>query len=347
MIDIQEAQDTVVRMWYKASEQHVQGNMTRAVEGWAAAMNYQRQMAKEAGFSTNTRYLPDVGWTVGIGHMATLDIFSKMKILGMARTDYVVVADNIVNQTYLDLFRPYLTILPKSTFTEDIRLTEDYLAVIEIDGCWTWFIDALAIVQQRWEAEGRSSLLKLSQEQIEAGRQKLGLKPDDWFVTLHIRKANNVHNLRDIDYEAWDEAIKRIETVGGKVVQVPSEDRALDIFLLSQARFVIVGNSGPAWVAGTFGTPALLANWCPMGIKFPYKGATFLHKKLWHKDKSRFFTPEEYCEPFNHIVSKEVLAQHNIASIPNTSEEILDGVEHMLRETVNESFVTRSPNDIH
>jgi len=333
MIDVQEAHDTVVRMWHKAAEHHTQGNMTRAVEGWAGAMNYQRQMAKEAGFSTETRYLPDVGWTVGIGHIASFDIFSKMKILGMTSTDYVVVADNVVNHTYLDLFRPYLTILPRSTFAEDIRLTEDYLAVIEVDGCWTWFIDALAIVQQRWEAEGRSPLLKLPQEQIEAGRQKLGLKPDDWFVTLHIRKLNDAQNLRDIDPESYDVVIKRIEAAGGRVIQVPSEDRALDIFLLSQARFVILGNSGPAWVAGTFGTPALLANWCPMGIKFPYKGAVFLHKKLWHKAENRFFTPDEYCEPFNHIVSEEVLTQHNIASIPNTSEEIIAGVERMLSET--------------
>ncbi len=331
----EEARAEVVIRWHKAAEQHTLGNMSKAVEGWGASMDFQREMAVKFGFPLHTRYFPDVGFTVALGHLAALEIFIKMKILGMTDTNFVVVADQekIVNPAYFDLLRPHLTVKTWAELTEDISLTQDYLAVIEVEGKWTWFIDALGIVQERWDASGRGPLLKLSPEQIAEGRQKLGLAPSEWFVALHIRKLYDAQNLRDIDADSYDGAIKLIEEAGGKVIRVPSGDPALDVFLLAQSRFVILGNSGPAWVAGTFGTPALLANWVPVGIKFPYKGAVLLPKKLWLSAENRFFTPEEYCEPFNHIVSEAVLTQHGVVSVPNTAEELIDGVGRMLRAT--------------
>ncbi len=335
MIDteIQGAHDEVVRRWHRAAAQHTLGNMTSAVEGWADAMNYQRQMAIEAGFPIHTRYLPDVGWTVGLGHVAAIETFIKLRLLGMTETKFVILVDpeRNINPTYLDLFRPYIDIRPRATFTDDIRLITDYLAVIEVNGQWMWFLDALGVVEQRWQAEGRPPLFTLPQEQIDAGRQRLGLAPTDWFVTLHIRKMGDAQNLRDIDEATYAAAIARIEAAGGKVFKVPSDDRGLDVFLLSQARFAVLGNSGPAWCAGTFGTPVLLANWVPVGIKFPYKGAIYLHKKLSRNGK--LFAPEDYVEPFIHVVSEDVLTAYNVQSIPCTSEELLDGVERMLVQT--------------
>ncbi len=335
MNTIEDARAEVVIRWHKAAEQHTLGFMSKAVEGWGAAMDFQREKAIEFGFPYHTRYFPDVGFTVALGHLAAIEIFIKMKLLGMTDTNFVVVADQdkIINPTYFNLLRPYLTVKTWAELDVDISLTQDYLAVIKVDGNWTWFIDALGIVQERWDASGRGSLLKLSAEQIETGRQRLGLKPDEWFVTLHIRKLNDAQNLRDIEPGAYDGVIKLIEEAGGKVIQVPSGDDFLDVFLLAQARFAILGNSGPAWAAGTFGTPTLLANWVPMGIKFPYKGSIYLHKKLWLTAENRFFTPEEYCEPFNHIVSEEVLTQHGVVSVSNTAEELIDGVGRMLRAT--------------
>jgi|SRR5882672_631740 len=335
-VEIRDIRDDVVRKWHKAAEQHTLGFMSKAVEGWGEAMSLQREMAVKMELPTHTRYFPDVGWTVALGHMAATEIFIKMKILGLTDKDFVVVADptRIVNPTYFDLLRPFLTVKTWEELTEDISLTQDYLAVIEVEGRWTWFIDALAIVQERWDASGRGPLLKLSPEQIEAGRQRLGLKPGKWFVTLHIRKLNDAQNLRDINPDTYDGMISLIEGAGGKVIQVPTGDDFLDVFLLSQARFAILGNSGPAWAAGTFGTPSLLANWCPVGIPFPYKNSIRLHKKLWLKTEQRFLTPtEENCEPFNHIVSEAVLTQHGIESMPNTPEELIDGVERMLHVT--------------
>ncbi len=336
--EIDEARATTVRMWHKAAEQHTAGYMSKAVAGWGEAMNYQRQKAAEAGYPTDTRYLPDHGYTVALGHMAALEIHVKMKILGLSKSNFVVLADpeRVVNPGYLDLFRPHLTILPRDAVA-DIRLTEDYLAVIELYDKWTWFIEVNCIVEKLWQDSGRGPLFKLSDEQIDVGRKKLGLTPDEWFVCLHIRKLHDAQNMRDIlDASIYDASIKLIEAAGGKVFQIPSGFPQTDMFLLAQSRFVILGNSGPAWAAGTFGTPALLTNWCPPAIGYPYKGAIFLHKKLWHKGEQRFLTPEEYnVEPFSQIVSEAVLETHNVASIPNTPEEILDGVERMLKQTAS------------
>ncbi len=332
MIDVEQTRLEIVRLWHKAAQQHTAGYLSKAVEGWTAVMEMQRQKAVEAGYPIHTRYLPDVGWTATFGHMAVmLEIFAKMKILGLTDTNFVVLADpeRIVNQTYFDLIKPYLAVSPRNAVA-DIKLTEDYLSVIEFEGRWTWYHDVWTAVQQRWYASGRGPLLVLPQDQIEAGRQKFGLKPDDWFAVLHTRDLGDLQNMRDTDVSYYAEELKRIEAAGGRIIKVPSGDAASDIFLLSQARFGIFGNSGPAWVAGTFGTPALLINYAPVGIIYPYRGAVVLHKKLRHKADGRLFEPNEYVEPFNHVLSGAVLSTYGVESVPCGLEEIITGIEQML-----------------
>ncbi len=336
--EIDVARADLIKLWHKAAEQHTAGYLSTAVEGWTAVMNLQRQKAAEAGYPTDTRYLPDHGWTTTFGHMAVmLEIFAKMKALGLTTTNFVVLADpeRIVNKTYFSLIAPHLTVLPRNAVA-DIRLTEDYLSVVEYEGRWTWYHDVWAAVQQRWEAEGRAPLLTLPQEQIDTGRQKLGLKPGEWFVTLHTRKLNDLQNLRDTDASYYTDKLSLVEAAGGKVFRVPTGDEELDIFLLAQARFGIFGNSGPAWVAGTFGTPALLVNYAPMGIHYPYKGAIVLHKKLKHKWTNVPFEPAEYVEPFNHVGSAGVLAAYSVDPVPCSVEEIVDGIHRMIASTTTE-----------
>ncbi len=158
----------------------------------------------------------------------------------------------------------------------------------------------------------------------------MGIGPNDWFVVVHTRTLDDLQQLRATDTTNYVEGFNRIRACGGELVRIPTGDKELDIFALAQARFGIFGNSGPAYVAGTFGTPALLIDWSPMGVKYPFAGAIILHKQLLHHDMNRLFLPDEYIEPFSHTGLASVLLILGAEAVPCSQDEITAGVEQML-----------------
>ena len=106
---------------------------------------------------------------------------------------------------------------------------------------------------------------------------------------LHVREGVGASR-RDGNIADYLPAIRRIAQAGGWVVRIgdPSMTKMtdvpnlidcahkprrdwLDVYALGAARFMIGTNSGPVFVAGTFGVPALLSNWAPIGIKSLYQ----------------------------------------------------------------------------
>jgi putative glycosyltransferase (TIGR04372 family) len=91
-------------------------------------------------------------------------------------------------------------------------------------------------------------------------------------------------------------------------------------------------NSGPVFVAGTFGIPALLSNWAPIGIKSLYHNTITLPKRLWSQKHNRYLTAdEENGEPFSAAEWTQLLDQQQVRQIPNSPEEISAGVDEMMR----------------
>jgi putative glycosyltransferase (TIGR04372 family) len=337
----------VMRLWNAASAELSAGRFTKAVQQWSEAMQLQAECAQKAGLPRGIRFLQGISWTAGFGHIALLDGIAKARLLQMQWKHHVVLADSgtIANHAYLDCLSQWIHVNRDGHVQHcDLNLMSDYPAVLEIDGEWRWLHDAMHIVERRWQAGGRTPLLHLTQAQIERGWVNLedwGIPRDSWFVALHIRESGMVSgstamdSLRNAQFSSYHKAIKRIVDAGGHVIHIGQNTRtpdgSFDVFLLSQARFMIGTNSGPVWVAGSFGTPVLLTNWAPIGIKYHYPLAICMPKRLWSQKKRRMLTDEEHNkEPYAFLESESAMAEYGLGQVPNTPDEIADGVDRML-----------------
>jgi putative glycosyltransferase (TIGR04372 family) len=111
-------------------------------------------------------------------------------------------------------------------------------------------------------------------------------------------------------------------------------DDVLDVFLMARPRFFLGTNSGPAWVAGSFGVPALLTNWTPIGVQSHYANSVTVPHLLWSNDMRRRLTfAEQLAEPFGFTESFRRLGQLGIAPIANSSDEIAEAVKEMMSRT--------------
>jgi hypothetical protein len=57
-----------------------------------------------------------------------------------------------------------------------------------------------------------------------------------------------------------------------------------------------------------------------------------LPKRLWSRTDNRYLTPdEEKSEPFASAEWTHLLDQHHVSQIPNSPDEIVAGVDEMMR----------------
>jgi putative glycosyltransferase (TIGR04372 family) len=335
---------------------HVSGALNEAVKIWVRGAQVQAELAQEAGLSLDTRYLGTM-FTRMIGHTAYLDTFAKRKLLGLASEKYIVFADrtNIGNAAYVECWRDHFDIVDDAELIRQkastTRLLEDYPTVLSIDGQWRFIHDAAVEVESRWQATGKGPLLSLKdKDRAQRELEAMGLPRDCWFVTLHVREGGGASR-RDGNLDDYLPAIHRITQCGGWVVRIgdPSMTKLadvpnlidcahaprrdwLDVYALGAARFMIGTNSGPVFVAGTFGVPAILSNWAPIGIKSLYRNTIILPKRLWSQKHNRLLTAdEENEEPFSAAEWTQLLDQQQVRQIPNSAREIVDAVDEMMR----------------
>ena len=327
-------------------------------------MRTQELFARDSAVPADARYLRGASWTAGFGHIALLDFFAKLRLLDLSDQEHVVLAppSTVANPAYLECWRPWLRIETDATqiLDHDTRLREDYPAVLKVRGGWYWLHDAMAIVEQRWQASRGGPLISAPDHVVERGRRMLEqwkVPSSAWFVTIHVREQGLASggkaedSVRNANIATYFDAIRLITSVGGWVFRLGhpgmtplpkmpqvidyAHHRAqvdwLDVFLIARARFVIATNSGPAWVAGTFGTPALLTNWGPPGIRTHYRNTMTLPQTLWSsKDKRPLTEREAQAEPWAFLESARMLERHGLISVRNSAHEIADHVRAML-----------------
>ena len=314
---------------------------------------------------TNVHQLDRLGirflreWTYAIGHIALLDIYVKMGILGWRGPYRPIVLDaRPANRCYLDYWQrylPYMVTDPKGVelLTPLATRLEEHLHVINSpDGLKIDYITATLTVQKQWEAEGRAPLLALSDSDRKRGKgclQRLGVSPDAWFVSLHVRDTGT-GNPRDADIGTYRMAMESIVAHGGWVIRMgePSmsplppmsqvidyahnEARSdwMDVFLWASCRFFIGTRSGPAHVPPTFGVPCVLTNSFPMAMPFPYPNIGIY--KLYQSGKDeRYMSFNEACTSRVGLAEpRKYIASLGIRLVDNTPEEINDVVLEML-----------------
>ena len=232
------------------------------------------------------------------------------------------------------------------------------------------------ILQKTIERKELASPLKLSSELQEAGKtflSKLPSKDFSWFITLHIRNSRgglrDARNAKLINYKA---AIKEIGERGGAVIrignaeQIKEEDincdnyfdyerlkkssnvrQDLDLFFLSECKFMIGTGSGPSAVPLLFGTPVLFTNWAPLTEVIGDNRSLWLPKHLKElQSPYKYLSLENRLEYFGSLESNSGANYYGLEFIDNSTEEILAAVIEMFEQVDADEPVSKYCNEL-
>jgi putative glycosyltransferase (TIGR04372 family) len=346
----------------------VAGHVDETVRVYAEARRRRKGRFKALKLGGRDLQVLPYYWVDRIGHLAFLDSFVKMMIMGWlpARTVILLAPNNrIANMTYLDYWRPYVIVESDEQAIAALDslanpLEDHYFcAYIAPSGESCWWIKAAWAAQQQWDSQRRRPLLQLAADDERAGRElldALGIKPTDWFVCLHVRESGfhgdgkgHSQEYRDSDIEQYTLAIEAITERGGWVIRMGGAemrpirpnpkvvDYALsdfksdrfDVFLSARCRFFIATNSGMGIVPSTFGVPAVVVDFLPLANEIYIKNGCFIPKLCWSSVDSRYLTFDECMEaPLGYSHTGETFAGLTIRH--NTPDEIKDVVIEMM-----------------
>jgi hypothetical protein len=317
----------IAELQTRGVKSYVAGEMDAATKAWVEAMSVQADEIRKRKLPTDVRYLKGESWTNGFGHIALLDFFVKRRALKLDDRKYIVWArpPYIANEFYLNLWVPFLEIRSEARHA-DALLMQDFPMVLQLGGVWLPFMDAHALVIERWTREGRAPVLQLQPDIVMKGQralEQMGIPSGAWFAALHVRVNGFASgtidrpSIRNVSLDDYEKAVERVSEAGGYVVRVGAGSAPwFDVFALAHARFFIGCNSGPCWVAGTFGTPALLTNWASKSVRYPYPNSVTLKKK-----------------PVTDIEDLDLLEKCGIRPLANSPEEIEAATVDFIRNT--------------
>lgn len=186
--------------------------------------------------------------------------------------------------------------------------------------------------------------------------ESMGVRPDGWFVALHMRELEYEHRfrmdpIRCVDPGTYVDAVRLVLDRGGQVVRIgdpsmtplPKMPGLIDIsrlrnsfelqcFIMSRARFHIGTDSGPSQIAGALKTPTLITN--AVGLSGMNRGDVAMAKRRAFPD-GRVLGSKGLAEiggfTLDSIYPFELLGEPTM--IENTAEDICRAVEHMLDRT--------------
>src|SRR5262249_22971878 len=217
--------DDPQKYYYLSSALRRRDRLSKAVQAFADGMVVQQRLAAKTGAPADVRYLGE-SWTHAIGHIALLDVIAKRQLLGLAPTHHVILArGKVANSPYLDLWRRHFEIVSDAIqidrWARHAEYTEDYPTVITIDGVWKSIHEAADIIEDLWSASLRGPLLSLPPAYEIEGKDiltRLGVPPDAWFVTMHLRQEAD--SLRDANVADYQDGIRKITEAGGWVIRI-------------------------------------------------------------------------------------------------------------------------------
>lgn len=342
---------------------------------WSSIQIATKTQLKLSGIdSIGYRFLAP-SWILAIGHIAHLDTYFKNKILnGDNNKVYfqMPIGFEIPNK---ELFNKWVE---KGYINSGIPANIGSLDEVEVDllteEFWSQPVDtnhsmmfshAGSVIQRRWEAEGRESLLSLNPADKKEGNeclQRLGVPAGAWYVCLHVRDQGFHQNwdkahpsARNANIDNYLPAAREIVKRGGFVIRMGDKSmkklvneqgiidyphseyksQFMDVFLCATAKFFIGTNSGLGLVPPIFGVPCALTNWIPIGIPQWYPRDIYIPKLIYSNQLKRNLTFDEMLHTnAGWIQFEESMAAQGLVAIPNTEEDIMDVVVEMLeRET--------------
>jgi putative glycosyltransferase (TIGR04372 family) len=357
--------------------------MGRGCYDLAAECALENRKAQDAlhvrltGQPAGKRYLRE-RWCNQIGHLSHLDTYVKIGKLGWRpEPESVLLAPpgKIANPYFLNLWKQHLTVVTEpnevARLQDRAMAAEDYLTFSYIRGKPMYTVMAAPVAQQQWERENRPSLLKLDDATLNRGWEqlhRLGMRPGDWFVGLHVREPgfygkedNRCQYHRNARVASYALAMQEITRRGGWVIRMGDPSMTplapmgrvldyarsswrsdwMDIFLCSQSRFFVGVQSGVSFVANVFGVPTVWTNWVSLGIPPWYRSDLFILKKMLLRNENRLLSFEEmFTTKLAMAAYSLCFEDRGVELIDNSPEEIRDVVVEMMDRAENRPIGT-------
>jgi putative glycosyltransferase (TIGR04372 family) len=293
--------------------------------------------------------------------------------------------NSLANRSLMDHWRQFFTIIHNPvliavlTPLSWIPTSRVLIALKDADVTWESGkrqrgTAAVEEVHERYaDMNGSSSVMTIDTELVTGGLailRALGVPEDAWFVTLHVRERGYLedqrHDFRDCDVLDFLPAVARIYERGGWVVRIGdatmqplpeqpglidyvySEHRSdwMDMFLLSQCRFFLGSDSGPAWVPPLFGISAAIVGAVPMGHGSYFRDDIFLPKLYQDKHTSRILSfPEILASPLRDLHTTDQVAEAGIVTLDNSPEEIVELVDEVMDRCDGQVIYTDSDEE--
>jgi putative glycosyltransferase (TIGR04372 family) len=231
------------------------------------------------------------------------------------------------------------------------------------DGTVLYYTTAYSVIQNEWERQKRHPIIQLPQASIDNGwrvLRRLGVREGDWFVALHVREGgfhneqelgrDNVALHRSANIATYEKAVDFILDQGGWVFRLgdatmsplpfarprlvdyaQSDVRSpeMDIFLMSQCRYLLGTNSAPMSTCTSFGVPCGITNYVPIADPACSPRNLFLPKMMWFEQEERSLTLEEVLTPPFRFANRAHLFRTfakwlHVTLVDNSADELLD-----------------------
>ncbi len=321
-------------------------------------------------------------WFTQIGHEGMLDILFRMRELGWWRGKAVLLANpsDVANAAFMFLYddqgRIFLSdlnishVVSQELFSLQRVYGLGFNAFRMSTGEVVPWQDAGAMMMRQWESEGRGHPVRdvfdariasdaATADRIADLKRRWGMKPDDWYVCLHMRDAARYGELeglgqthRNADLGSYISALKHITSQGGWVVKMGGPKspilpplpgvvdyardlgRAdiLDLHLIRNASYFIGTTSGLTNVAISFGVPCALVNCITIDAQLWGKAVRFVSKRVRLRGEGRRMLKqrETTSTPWRwRVFSAESIARHNAVAENNEDDDILETVKEV------------------
>ena len=306
-------------------------------------------------------------WTRNIGHIGLIQYVVKLKLLGLADWNRIVVVSRpevVANPALLQQYADMIVIETDRAKVAELalRVCGEGLRMFDLlswPGQETIFArEACNVIEALWSARHEDRpLLSLSEEQIASGRamaRAISLPEDATFVCLHVREGgyhgDAGHRQRIFRMADYLPAVRAVTDRGDWLVRVgdpsmsplppmervidyarhPARAPALDVYLAARCRFFIGTNSGPMFMPRLFGRPALITSYMFLFGGPPLGPRSRVLPKLLKRGRRTPSFARMMSDAYmKSTYNERAFALRGFASIDNTPQEILEATLEM------------------
>lgn len=341
-------------------------------------------------------------WVTQIGHLGMMEIQLRMKKLGWWKGKVLLLVPNeelIANKVLVSLFSNQCEIA-KVNFNINETLMAELFSLQRYCGlsfnAWktndhkivAWQ-QAGAKMLQSWDAKENGLTLRDAfddycvnnsaqiNEQVQMFKEKCGMKPNDWFVCLHVRDAGFYGEMagcgqthRNANIESYLSAIRFITSRGGWVIklgdkkssklpQMPGvidyahsrfKSELMDIYLIRHARYFIGTTSGLTNIAIVFDKPCALVNCITIDPQLWHNTVRFALKRILKKDGNFLTQRQISSDPWRwRLFDAQVLQRYEATIVNNSADEILETVkeiDHLAQNKDSDVKVAEQSNQL-